>query len=287
MNDWKKYLIQYRINKNFNVEKWVKLKINKFNDYLIENNLTGAVLSVSGGVDSALTLALLKNTLELPNSNLKKIWAINQPIHSSTWALERSIELCNNYNIELFIINQDDVFDKIKDLVKSSTNVAGNKFSNGQMRSYLRTPINYYCSQLLTQEGFPSIVIGTGNMDEDGYLAYFCKAGDGVVDLQLIADLHKSEVFKVAEFLKVPMSIVNAKPSADLWDNQEDEKELGFTYDFIEFYTGVYLKLDDNEKKNFKNSLSEGSYQEFIDFEEKCVNVHNKNKHKLNGVINL
>lgn len=287
MSDWKKHLIQYRINKNFNVEKWVELKINKFNDYLIENNLTGAVLSVSGGVDSALTLALLKNTLELPNSNLKKIWAINQPIHSSAWALERSIELCNNYNIELFVINQDDVFDKIKDLVKSSTNVAGNKFSNGQMRSYLRTPINYYCSQLLTQEGFPSIVIGTGNMDEDGYLAYFCKAGDGVVDLQLIADLHKSEVFKVAEFLKVPMSIVNAKPSADLWDNQEDEKELGFTYDFIEFYTGVYLKLDDNEKKNFKNSLSQDSYQEFIDFEEKCVNVHNKNKHKLNGVINL
>ncbi len=37
--------------------------------------------------------------------------------------------------------------------------------------------------------------MGTGNQDEDGYLGYFCKAGDGCVDIQLIADLHKSEVW--------------------------------------------------------------------------------------------
>lgn len=59
--------------------------------------------------------------------------------------------------------------------------------------------------------------------DEDGYLCYFCKAGDGVVDVQLIADLHKSEVFKVSRFLGVPETILSAAPSADLWDGQSDE----------------------------------------------------------------
>ena len=67
----------------------------------------------------------------------------------------------------------------------------------------------------------------------------------------------------------------------------EDEKELGFTYDFVEFYTGMYLKWDENEINNVLKNLNEDSYREFIKFEEKCVAVHNRNKHKLNGVVNL
>ena len=285
--NWNDYLDKYRSERNFNVEKWTKKKINVFNEYLGKHNLSGAVLAVSGGVDSALTLALLKKTKELPNSNLKKIWAISQPIHSSDWALNRARELCEKMDIDLKVIEQTDTFDNLTDLVADATGVKCNKFSGGQMRSYMRTPINYYCAQLLSQEGYPSIVMGTGNMDEDGYLAYFCKAGDGVVDVQLIADLHKSEVFKCAKYLGVPSSIVEAKPSADLWEDQEDEKELGFTYDFIEFYTGVYLNYDELEKESFLTGLNKNSLNEFVKFEEKCVAVHNRNKHKIGGVVNL
>jgi NAD+ synthase (glutamine-hydrolysing) len=285
---WSMYLDNYRRNlRRFSPKYFVRTKVKKFNEYLGKHNLSGAVLSVSGGVDSALTLALLKKVKELPNSNLKKIWAINQPIHSSDWALNRARELCKKFEIELTVIDQTETFDNLTELVGSATGVKQNKFSGGQMRSYMRTPINYYCAQLLTQSGYPAVVMGTGNMDEDGYLAYFCKAGDGVVDVQLIADLHKSEVFKCAEYLGVPMSIVKAKPSADLWEDQEDEKELGFTYDFIEFYTGVYLKMTEEYKKLFICDLSEDSYREFYKFEKKCVAVHNRNRHKIGGVVNL
>jgi NAD+ synthase (glutamine-hydrolysing) len=45
--------------------------------------------------------------------------------------------------------------------------------------------LDYYVAQLLSQEGLTCAVLGTGNKDEDGYLAYFCKAGDGVVDIQV------------------------------------------------------------------------------------------------------
>ena len=287
-NTWNSYLTNYRRKQRvFSPRYFVRSKVKKLNEYLGKHKLSGAVLSVSGGVDSALTLALLKQTAELPNSNLKKIWAISQPIHSSVWALTRAKELCDQLEIELKIIDQTELYDNITKLVSSATNIKENKFSGGQLRSYMRTPINYYCAQLLSQMGYPAIVMGTGNMDEDGYLAYFCKAGDGVVDVQLIADLHKSEVFKCAEYLDVPDSIVKAKPSADLWDGQEDEKELGFTYDFIEFYTGVYLKMTEDYKKMFLDDLSNDSYKEFLDFEEKCVAIHNRNKHKISGVINL
>ena len=72
----------------------------------------------------------------------------------------------------------------------------------------------------MSVNGNPSIVLGTGNYDEDGYLRYFCKAGDGTVDVQLIADLHKSQVFEVARELGVPKSIIAAPPTADLWEGQ-------------------------------------------------------------------
>tara|TARA_R110002074_G_scaffold132808_3_gene276364 strand:+ start:4155 stop:5012 length:858 start_codon:yes stop_codon:yes gene_type:complete len=285
MIKWEDYLEAYRRSKNFNNEGWVRLKVKKFNEYLGKHNLSGAVLSVSGGIDSAVTLGLLQRTKALPNSNLKKILAISQPIHSSDWAYNRAKELCDKFNIELTVIDQTEIFDNLVNVVEANSGIKSNKFSGGQLRSYMRTPVNYYCAQLLTSQGFPSIVMGTGNMDEDGYLAYFCKAGDGVVDVQLISDLHKSEVFKVGKFLGITESILEAKPSADLWEDQEDEKELGFTYDFIEFYTGVYLKWD--EKNNTLKNLTEDSYREFIKFEEKCVAVHNRNKHKIEGIINL
>ena len=285
--NWKDFLKKYRNKRNLNPEAWVNKKIHNFNKYLKNNNLTGAILSISGGVDSAVTLALLKKTMELDNSNLQKIWAINQPIHSSDWALNRAKEVCKKFNIELKVIDQTKIYNNLVDIISESTNIKSNKFSGGQLRSYMRTPVNYYCAQLLSQNGYPAIVIGTGNMDEDGYLAYFCKAGDGVVDIQLISDLHKSEVFKVAEYLGVPESILNAKPSADLWENQEDEEELGFTYDFIEFYTGSYSKKTNMEKNDFFLSLNESSRNEFLDYSKKCLAVHNRNKHKLNGVINL
>lgn len=47
----------------------------------------------------------------------------------------------------------------------------------------MRTPPGFYAAQLLAAAGFPAVVVGTGNYDEDGYLRYFSKAGDGVCDV--------------------------------------------------------------------------------------------------------
>lgn len=81
----------------------------------------------------------------------------------------------------------------------------------------------------------------------------------------------------------MPESIVKSAPSADLWEGQTDENEMGFTYDFVEFYTGYYLKLDKNNREQFINSLSTESLKEFRRDSELVEKTHQRNSHKLNG----
>lgn len=77
-------LNKYRNKRNFKANKWVESKIEKFNAYINKHKLTGAVVSISGGIDSAVTLKLLAL------SNLKKIIPVNQPVHSSDWGSGKS-----------------------------------------------------------------------------------------------------------------------------------------------------------------------------------------------------
>jgi NAD+ synthase (glutamine-hydrolysing) len=95
-------------------------------------------------------------------------------------------------------------------------NVQGKPWAAGQLAPYLRTPTLYYLTSLLTQEGMKAVVCGTTNRDEGAYLGFFGKASDGMVDLQLIADLHKSEVYALGKLLAVPEKILTRTPTRPL-----------------------------------------------------------------------
>ncbi|MHA2372909.1 MAG: NAD(+) synthase, partial [Candidatus Thorarchaeota archaeon] len=73
------------------------------------------------------------------------------------------------------------------------------------------------------------LVIGTGNKSEI-MTGYFTKHGDGGVDLLPIADIYKTDVWKLSELAGVPKPIIEKAPSAGLWANQTDEDDLGVPY---------------------------------------------------------
>jgi NAD+ synthase len=77
---------------------------------------------------------------------------------------------------------------------------------------------------------FGGLVAGTGNRTET-LLGYFTMHGDGAAALKPISHLYKYQVRQLAQFLGVPQTIIDKSPSADLWQGQTDEGELGFTYD--------------------------------------------------------
>ncbi|KAL0227666.1 hypothetical protein RCL1_003809 [Eukaryota sp. TZLM3-RCL] len=275
-----------RKRRGFQVSSWVESKIDVFIEWLHRTKITAAVLSLSGGIDSSVTLALLVETMKRPDCPLKKIVPIAQPIHSTLKIQNRAYTVSEHLGVDCITVDQTKLHDQLVSLVSASLGVEGGVFARGQLRSYQRTPVAYYVAQCLSQEGFPAIVVGTGNYDEDGYLRYFCKAGDGVVDLQLIADLHKSEVYDVGRYLGLPSLVVDAPPSADLWEGQTDEEELGFSYDFVELFT-EWLQFSETEREEFFAGTSEEALSQFNSLGAKAEQIHKRNAHKVNFPVNL
>lgn len=285
-NDLKVALEKVRAKRNFDVQKWVEKKTALVNEYFTKNGLSGAVVNMSGGIDSSVTAALLLAAGKVPNSPLKKVLGILQPIHSTPSIQARATEVAGVIGLQTFTVNQTPIFDTLSALVESESKLKGSDFAKGQLRSYMRTPVAFFTAQLLSSNGNPAVVVGTGNKDEDGYLFYFCKAGDGVADIQLIADIHKSEVFAVGKYLGLPKSVLEAAPSADLWDGQTDEDEIGAPYDFVELYTEL-LEYPADEKNAIIGALSAEGLAQYTASEKKVVDIHNRNKHKEKYPLNL
>ena len=79
------------------------------------------------------------------------------------------------------------------------------------------------------------IVVGTGNKVEDYGVGFYTKYGDGGVDIAPIADLYKTEVWELGEYLEVDQRIVDATPTDGLWDDsRSDESQLGASYEQLE-----------------------------------------------------
>ncbi|KAH0795877.1 putative NAD synthetase [Histomonas meleagridis] len=279
-------LQEIRASRNFNASQWVQQKCALFNEYMKRSGLKGCVVNCSGGIDSAVTLVLAKKAMEMEGSPITKVLAILQPIHSTASIQNRGRDLCEALGIDYVTVDQTAVFDLLHPIVDQALGIKeAPAFATGQLRSYMRTPVAYYICQLLGSQKIPSIVLGTGNYDEDGYLYYFCKAGDGTSDVQLIHDLHKSEVRAVAKEIGVIDSIIVAPPSADLWEGQTDEDELGFPYDFAELYIELLNKKEDCE--NWVKTLDAENLEQWNKWKETIDRVHRRNSHKEVWPLNL
>jgi NAD+ synthase len=78
-----------------------------------------------------------------------------------------------------------------------------------------------------------TIVCGTSNRSE--YMLGYCtKSGDNAADIQPLLHLYKTEIYKIAQELKIPGSIINKTPSAGLWEGQSDEADIGLSYEKID-----------------------------------------------------
>ncbi len=282
-------LLNYRKSRNFSIEDYIKGKTYILNQYFSKYNLSTAIVAISGGIDSALVLALLNKASKIKNSPLKKVVPIFIPAYESKGvtgqisAYDRASELCSSIGIEMIELDISCHTNQLSKSIQKTLNIKSDNWSEGQLVPYLRTTSLYYYATLFTQDNQKALIVGTTNADEGQYIGYFGKASDGLVDIQLISDIHKSEVYALSESLCVPRSLLDVIPTGDMYDSRVDEEVFGFPYDFIELYRH-YLNMSTYEKEKFKESLILNKEIDiFNKMEQNIKNMHNYNKHKYLG----
>lgn len=272
------HLQNLRALRNFNVDFYLQEKIKLINQFFTENELDSAVVGLSGGVDSAVTILLLKKASMEENSPIKKLIGVIAPIGGAGTsgqisAVVRAQKLVEVHNLDHNLVDLHGAYHEIVYQTKLEQDYRYDPWSEGQMASVLRTPVFYYQAAILQNQGYRSLVVGTTNRDEGSYIGFFGKASDAMVDLQIIADIHKSEVYQLANLLNVPQEIIDEKPRGDVWDNKVDEEMIGAPYWFLE----MYLLMKEYKPKIEVNG---DDVKLFLEYTKNIELLHTKNSHK-------
>jgi len=248
-----------------NEEKVINYIVSWLKDYAIKANVKGFVIGVSGGIDSAVTSSLCAMTgLEL--------LCLEMPIHQGANQVNRAKEHINQLKnkfdkVSSVNIDLTQTFETFKSALPKEKQSDIIDLSLANTRARLRMTTLYYFAGV---NGL--LVAGTGNKVEDFGVGFFTKYGDGGVDLSPIADLLKSEVYKLATYLDVPKSIQKAQPTDGLFgDTRTDEDQIGASYDELEWA----MKMKDLGK-----TISDFKDREAVVFKI-YQNRHNANKHKV------
>jgi NAD+ synthase len=185
----------------------------------------GVVLGLSGGIDSAVTLSLAVSAL-----GPEKVHGLVMPFNETD-----SIDLATNHAQSLSVATKKINISEIVSSYKKSSDSFSKKISEGNLHSRIRM-------SLLYGDGFSSnsLVIGTSNKSEL-LIGYYTKWGDGGTDFLPIGDLYKSQIFELGKHLELPSGILNREPTAELWQGQTDEDDLGFSYSELD---GVLFELE-------------------------------------------
>ncbi|RMB62753.1 NAD(+) synthase [Dokdonia sinensis] len=249
-------------------EKVIDHIVNWLKEYATKAGMNGFVIGISGGIDSALTSTLCAKTG-------LRLLCVEMPIHQDERQVARGREhiaqlkkrFANVTNVE---VNLTQTFEDLKVALPAVEESEQLNLSLANTRARLRMSTLYYFAGL-----HKYLVAGTGNKVEDFGVGFYTKYGDGGVDLSPIADLMKSEVFKLAAALDVPASILKAKPTDGLWgDDRTDEDQIGATYDQLEWA----MTQDDLGKTA---ADFEGEMKRVFALYKK---LNNANQHKMNPI---
>jgi NAD+ synthase len=194
-------------------------------------------VGLSGGLDSAIVAVLCKEAFK---DNLHTVMMPSQ--YSSDESLEHAKELCEKFEISYEVIS---IAPMVEGYFKDKKDANALRIGNFSARMRMATLYDISARD-------NAIVVGTSNRSEI-LLGYGTLYGDTACAINPIGQMYKSDEFEFARFLGVPESIIDKKPSADLWEGQSDEEELGYTYKTMD---DVLKQLVDENKSKEELILS-------------------------------
>ena len=229
-----------------------------------------AVLGLSGGIDSTLTVHLAVEALGAGN-----VRGLVMPAESNDEANMGDAErVAEDLGIDYDVVEIDPIADAFLDPlpgVDPDDRIEADPLRTavGNLHVRIRAVLNYFVAN---DEG--AIVLGTGNRSE-ALVGYFTKYGDGAVDCHPIGILYKQQVRQLARHVGVPEDLVNKTPTAGLWAGQTDEDELGIDYDTLDAI--LALTVDGPFPPSAAVRLLDGVTEEQVEW---VHDLHGRSEHK-------
>ena len=206
-------------------------QITEYLHYFLEDEVkkTGikkVVVGLSGGLDSAVVAVLAHKVFK------NDLLCVKMPSqYSSQSSLDDADELCADFGMNAITASIEPMLRVYEENNSDLDNLRKGNFSSRMRMATL--------FDISAREN--ALVLGTSNKSEL-MLGYGTLYGDLASAINPIGDLYKSEVFELAEYLGVSKSIIKKPPSADLWDGQSDEDDLGYTYAKLDEAMKLYVE---------------------------------------------
>ncbi len=215
-----------------------------------EAGAKGAVVGMSGGIDSSVVAALCKQAF--PNNVL----GLLIPCHSIAEDMKHARLVANKFGLATETVSIDAVHDALVSVLPADGN-PGRRLAEANLKPRLRMATIYFYANRLNY-----LVVGSSNRCELS-IGYFTKYGDGGVDIMPLGNLVKSQVRDLARHLGIPQVIIDKPPSAGLWEGQTDEQEMGLTYEQLDVYftTG---KAPDAVRRRIEERIARNAHKRTV-----------------------
>lgn len=229
--------------RKLNLEK-ERIRITEFiKEQLKSAGLQTLIVGISGGIDSAVTAAMCVEAVG--KDKVKGFLLPYRMSHPDSLAHGRL--LAEHLGIEYRIIDISPMVDSY--FATYENNAEDSRRGNRMARERM-------CILYDQSAKYLGLVAGTGNKSEL-YTGYVTQYGDGACAFEPLGHLYKMEVYQLAEMMGIPRELIDKQPTADLWEGQTDEDELGISYAKLDEILYQLYELGKDEKELLESGFSE------------------------------
>jgi NAD+ synthase (glutamine-hydrolysing) len=236
-------------------------------DYFEKSDFKTAVLGLSGGIDSAVTLVLASKALG--RENLRALLLPSK--YSSEHSITDAVKLADNIGVKYDIIKIDDIVNQFDISLRPVFYNLPADITEENIQARIRGNL-----LMALSNKFGNILLNTSNKSETA-VGYGTLYGDLSGGLSVLGDVYKTYVYKLAEYINkdkeiIPKAIIEKPPSAELKPNQRDTDSLP-EYNILDKILFNYIELQKSDKEIANSGINP-------DLVRKVIKMVNTNEYK-------